>query len=311
MLAKYKAKDTQLSLFSETLPKKPYCTDNHGHGLVIRNIAHAIKKRYIQPNNPNSRLWLVYDIDRPTSPEEITDDLNLPAPNFFVQNPDNQHAHAFYGLDVPVHFNNDSSKKAIRFAASVDVLLTAQIKGDASYSGLMAKNPLHEHWRTWECNTERYELNDLAEYLDINKYKDLRKSLPSIGLGRNCNLFENLRQWSYRAIRQGWPNYDQWLHACLDRANGYNINAESALDMREVTQVAKSVAKYTHRNFSAQGFSEWQAVQGAKGGKAKGKAYSDKRSQALKMLSDGVKQKSIAERLNVSDRTIRNWKSGK
>lgn len=304
-------KPTQLSLFSQTLPKKPYCTDDHASGLIIRNVAHAIKRRYIQPNNPNSRLWLVYDIDRPTSPDEITDDLDLPAPHFFVQNPVNQHSHAYYGLDIPVHFNEDSSKKAIRFAAAVDVALTAKIKGDASYSGLMAKNPLHSHWRTWSSNSERYDLHEIAEHLELNQFKDLRKSMPSVGLGRNCNIFENLRQWSYRAIRQGWPDFNQWLNACETRALGYNANAESQLDHREVHHIAKSVAKYTHRNFSPQGFSEWQAVQGAKGGKAKGEANKHKREIALEMLEQGYKRYQIADKLEVNEKTITRWKNQK
>lgn len=300
-------KPTQLSLFSQTLPKKPYCTDDHASGLIIRNVSHAIKRRYIQPNNPNSRLWLVYDIDRPTSIDEITDDFNLPAPHFFVQNPENHNAHVYYGLELPVHFNEDSSKKAIRFAAAVDIALTAKIKGDASYSGLMAKNPLHNHWRTWSSNSERYDLHEIAEHLELNQFKDLRKSMPSVGLGRNCNIFENLRQWSYRAIRQGWPDFNQWLNACETRALGYNANAESQLDHREVHHIAKSVAKYTHRNFSPQGFSEWQAAQGAKGGKAKGKAYSDKRTKALEMHSQGMTQTAISEALGIHRNSVRNY----
>ena len=35
----------------------------------------------------------------------------------------------------------------------------------------------------------------------------------------------------------------------------------------EIKAAAKSVARWTHNNFSAAGFSEWQAKQGAKGGK--------------------------------------------
>ncbi|WP_286086464.1 helix-turn-helix domain-containing protein [Escherichia coli] len=44
---------------------------------------------------------------------------------------------------------------------------------------------------------------------------------------------------------------------------------------------------------------------------AKGAGYEDKRRTALEMLANGCSQKAIAEMLGVSDRTIRNWKSGK
>ncbi|MSM04383.1 hypothetical protein GKG10_27745 [Escherichia coli] len=44
---------------------------------------------------------------------------------------------------------------------------------------------------------------------------------------------------------------------------------------------------------------------------AKGEAYDDKRFMALCMLENGYSQKAIAAMLEVSTRTIRNWKSGK
>jgi len=91
----------------------------------------------------------VYDIDRPTCVYELTDDLNLPAPHFFVQNPDNQHAHAFYGLETAVHLNLNSSQKAIRFAAAVDCAFTEKMDADGQYTGLIAKNPAHQHWSTY------------------------------------------------------------------------------------------------------------------------------------------------------------------
>ncbi|EOA8959569.1 hypothetical protein ACIMS1_005309 [Vibrio harveyi] len=35
-------------------------------------------------------------------------------------------------------------------------------------------------------------------------------------------MFEYLSKWSYKAIRQGWPDYEQWFEACFTRAMGYN-----------------------------------------------------------------------------------------
>ncbi|EHR8987835.1 helix-turn-helix domain-containing protein [Escherichia coli] len=77
--------------------------------------------------------------------------------------------------------------------------------------------------------------------------------------------------------------------------------------MAECQAIGRSIAKYTHRNFTP----AIQAAQGRKGGIAKGAGYEDKRCTALEMLANGYSQKAIAEMLGVSDRTIRNWKSGK
>jgi len=293
----------QMDLFCGQLPTKPYCANDLTAGLRIRSIEHALKHQYIQPNHPNSKLWLVFDIDRPTCVAEITDDFNLPAPHIFTQNPANQHAHAFFGLETAVHLNKHSSSKAIRFAAAVDCAFTERMDADAQYCGLIAKNPMHERWRTYSTNAESYSLGEMSEYVDLAKYSDRRRSMPETGLGRNVNLFNRLRTWAYKAIRQGWPDADQWHHACFDRAVGYN-RTSNPLPVSEVKSTATSVAKWTYRNFSSEGFSELQAHRGS----LKGQAVRDEKlEQVIALKATGMKQKEIAERLDITPQTISNW----
>ena len=274
----------QLELFRGNLPRKPYCTDDLGQ-LQIRSVAHAVKRRYIQPNHPNSKLWLLYDIDRATGPEEVTDDLNLPAPTIWVKNRANGHAHALYALETPVHMNPSSSAQAIRFAGALDVAMSAALDADPGYAGLICKNPLHSFWETYTLGNV-YDLAELAEYVDLNRFSDRRRNLPDVGLGRNVTLFERLRTWAYRAIRQGWPHYEQWLRACESRAQGYN-DFEAPLPLSEVKATAKSVAKWTHKNMSPAGFSAVQASRGRRGGKA---------SSRRKYASNAEKQRAYRER---------------
>ena len=297
----------QLELFKGALPVRPYCTNDPTDGLMIRTLDHALKRRYIQPNHPNSKLWLVYDIDRATCVSELTDDLLLPAPHFFVQNPENQHAHAYYGLETAVHMNPGSSQAALRFAAAVDCALTCQMSADGQYSGLIAKNPANEHWRTYTINSASYELGELAEYLDLDKYGDKRRVYPESGLGRNVNLFDRLRRWAYRAIRQGWPNEQQWHRAVFERANMYNVH-DNPLPPNEVRHIATSVAKWVFRNFSPQSFSEVQASRGARNGKQRRDELLPK---ALEMRAQGATYHQIAEALEVAEKTARNWLKSK
>jgi hypothetical protein len=71
------------------------------------------------------------------------------------------------------------------------------------------------------------------------------------------HLFDKTRKWAYRAIRQGWPEYDQWLQACYERASAYNLQFSSPLDDNEVIGIAKSIAKWTRANFSEGTFSDY------------------------------------------------------
>lgn len=252
-----------LDFFEDHLPAKPYHTDDLALGLQIRKKAQALKSRYVQPNGPTHRYWLVFDIDRPDA-GLYWDQVNAPPPNIVAINPENGHGHIFYALETPVRTAPDGSLSALKYAAAVEAGLREKLAADPGYSALIAKNPTHKHWfvRSWESHL--YTLDELASYIDLPEKSPKRENCA--GLGRNCDLFGRLRRWSYRAIRQGWPDYDRWFEAVLTRAQGLNTYAEP-LQYNEIKATAKSVARYTHRKFSPEGFSAWQAKQGAKGGR--------------------------------------------
>lgn len=259
----------QLDFFVRRLPHHPYCTNDLTTGLIIRNVEHALDHRHIQPNSPFSKTWLLYDVDRATSPEEITQDLDLPPPTIFVQNPKNGHAHVFYGLEVALHYGTDKARMApMRLAAAIERSMTTQMRADAGYVGLITKNPLHADWRTFTVGGT-YDLSDLAEYVTLGAANDSK--VPQ-GLGRNCDLFERTRVWSYKAIRQGWPEFRQWFNAVYERCAAYNLSFAQPLDAQEVAGIARSIAKWTHKHFSPEGFSTYQATRGRLGGLASGAA---------------------------------------
>lgn len=255
---------TQLDLFRDRLPAKPYHTDDLRAGLGIDKAARAALCRYIQPNGPAHRFWLVYDIDRPGAAIDWAD-RGAPPPSITAKNPANGHAHLIYGLETSVRTAPDAKSAPLRYAAAVDCALQRALDADPGYSGLICKNPLHPHWQVTSWEPRLYTLADLDSWLDLQPAQDRRKRLPDYGLGRNCNLFEQLRLWAYKAIRQGWPDYGQWLAAVEQRALMYNAFAVP-LDHQEVRHVARSVAKWTHQHLDAASFSAWQASRGRKGG---------------------------------------------
>lgn len=298
---------SQQELFANNLPKKPYCSNDLTYGVRIRDAETALSHRYIQPNQPNSKLWLLFDIDRPTCPYQITDDLNLPAPTIFVQNPENHHAHLYYALETSVHLNQNSSLKAIRFAGAVDVSLSGALDADAGYSGLIAKNPFNEHWRSYYIGGQ-YELSEIAEYLDLSRYSDRRRHLPEVGLGRNCTLFDRTRKWAYKAIREDFDiSFNSFMDEVLTQALCYNTAFDSQLHFSEVKAISKSIAKYVKNNFRASKFSEIQSERGKRSGKARLAMSEDKRTQAIEMYINGKSVRDIASVLNVGKSTVHRW----
>lgn len=289
--------------FRERLTKKPYHTDNLSDGLRIRDVQKAIQARYIQPNGPTHRYWLVYDVDRCGAALDWND-RNAPPPTIAAQNPENGHAHLIYGLEVPIRTAPDGKPGPLRYAAAIDCALSAVLESDKGYSGLICKNPLNDFWRVSEWASQLYSLADLESWLDLTPYSDKRKRLPDYGLGRNCNLFDRLRHWAYRAIRQGWPEYERWFDAVLQRAEAYNLDFPEPLAANEIRQTAKSVAKWTYGNFSKAGFAAVQAQRGRLKGEKRRKELEVKvKDMALR----GFSQRKIAEETGMSQRTIGRW----
>ena len=264
-----------VKLFEDYLPRRPYHTDDLTSGLKINKKEKAKFARLIQPNGPTHRYWMVFDLDRADAGMHW-DHVGAPAPNLIARNPANGHAHLLYLLQTPIRTAMDGKTAPLRYAAAIEAGLRNRLGADRGYSGLICKNPINAHWMVHQWQANPYTLDDLADYIDLTPEKAREKPVEDYGLGRNCMLFDELRAWAYKAIRsQDWPDYNQWLNACFDRATGYNVNFITPLDISEVKHTAKSVAKWTHRNFNRRTFddyvarthtSEIQAIRGRKGG---------------------------------------------
>ncbi|WP_114447049.1 replication initiation protein, partial [Klebsiella pneumoniae] len=202
-------------------------------------------------------------------------DRNAPAPTLTITNPDNGHAHLLYALKTSIRTAPDGKIKPLRYAAAVENALRKKLEADAGYSGLICKNPNHGHWKIAVWQPELYTLDWLADFLDLNAAND-KEIVADYGLGRNCTLFDRTRKWAYRAIRQGWPEYDQWLQACYERASAYNLQFAAPLDDNEVNGIAKSIAKWTSIKITESSFKEYvekthtSDIQSLRGKKSKG-----------------------------------------
>ena len=274
-------RNAALELFNDRLPNKPYFSDDLYFGVRIAGKERAILAKYIQFNQPHAMYWLGFDVDRVGAAIDWSD-RNAPAPTLTITNPENGHAHLLYALETSIRTAPDGKMKPLRYAAAVENALRKKLGADVGYSGLICKNPNHSHWKIAVWQPELYTLDWLADSLELSAANN-KEIVADYGLGRNCTLFEKTRKWAYRAIRQGWPEYEQWFKACYERASAYNIQFTVPLDENEVNGIAKSIAKWTISNFSKEQFDKYvrdthssdiQSIRGRKGGIASKRSFS-------------------------------------
>lgn len=316
----------QLSLFSGTLPRRPYCTDNPAYGLKILPAQAALEKRYIQYNPPALISWLAYDIDRPYAGFGQEWESVAP-PNIVVVSPESGHAHYLYGIAAGVSTTSASREKPRRLLAAIDEGYREALQADRSFSQLICKNPLNEHWRVELLREDLYDLSELAEYVDLDAAdKRIRKTPKKHrkGIGRNCSLFDSLRTWAYKWVgdyRAG--GMDRWGAVVLAKAEKLNTFTDP-LPHSEVRATARSVAKWTFSRYdgkltesslAAEGltpetFSLLQSNLGKMGMAKRWGDNSQKQDQAREMKSNGMSSRQIAAALEVNQSTVVRWLRG-
>lgn len=296
-------------VYRDRFPLHAFATDDVIRGLRMYSKEYAIRKSLVQHNFKHSLSWLVYDVDTGNAALDWQDN-NAPAPNIIAINQSNGHAHLFYGLETPVHNYQGASEKALRYLGAIDVALTEKLGADPGYSKLISKNPLHDKWVTIYPNYNLYDLDELADWLDLEKYQDRRRRLPTVGYGRNCTLFERLRMWAYRERRkeQQYLSEEMFLEAVRYHALVLNAEFDPPLPHTEVRATAKSVARWTWQHMSAEGFRARQSTLGKKSGKVR----REKADELYKNIVESIEQcpaltrEDIALMHGVSLRTVYN-----
>lgn len=298
--------------YPDRWPNNPYCSDDKS-ARFIRSLSSAIKRPYIQANPPHLRVWSIYDVDR-AGGALAWDDAGLPPPSWAAANRENAHAHLVWGITAPVLVDSpDMRQGPLRYLCAVEAAFRERLQADQGYSGLITKNPAHPLWRTLRGPRISYELGELAEWVDLPKHLPKRKP-QEIGLGRNVTVFEWLRQYAYRHIRHyktDVRNFVLWQSHLNGKALSRNGDLITPMDGREVWHIAKSVSKWTWRQFDIEAsdarFAALQAAQRSKGGRVRSASYEGLRADARLMRASGMTQAAIADELGVSERSVRSW----
>ena len=163
---------------------------------------------------------------------------------------------------------------------------------------------MHEYWRTEVWTKEAYELNYLAEFVDLRPLTNKEKEY---GLGRNCTLFDNVRHWAYSAIREHRGNtWEQWYHSVLKQAQSVNMMFFEPLPYSEVKATAKSIAKFCWKQdgYHYNEFITRQSIKGAKGGKVSKRKAVVTSEQSLKPWEDlGISRATYYRRKSKNSET--------
>lgn len=254
-----------IALDQDRWPRKPYCSnDVKKYGQFPRSFKCAIKYRQIQPNPPGLIFRMILDIDKPRQPEPLMSWhlAGLPPPNWIAQNPENGNCHLSYELAVPV-FLADGSRSG-RYLSAIETGYGSLLKACPGYSGILTKNPSHEHWQSYSLRGEYYTLDELADWLPRKKIDTKRKlevDMDVFSIGRNCSVFEISRKKAYEIVPSFWgpegfsrfqeavlgivedawnsiKNHDAWV----DKTHSYRLH--------EIRNTAASITKWTWKNFT-------------------------------------------------------------
>lgn len=232
-----------LSRLVDTSADTLHCADEFDYGVQVRGKGHAFSKRNIQVNTPWETRYLVVDRDVDYGIH------SMPVlPSIAVLNESNGHSHLFYELLRPVLTGDKVRAKPQQYMDSVRRKLTAACAGDPCYTGHMAKNPLHSDWRVMRTG-RAYTLNYLADALRGVKPIEKPSLSMDYGGGRNCTLFDTVRQWAYGHVND-YGGLEAWKGAVLLQCSQTNLAMfyNNALPAQEVAHTARSIAGWTWKN---------------------------------------------------------------
>ena len=121
--------------------------------------------------------------------------------------------------------------------------------GDEGYSGLITKNPTHTGWEATWWTDQLYTLGYLRDRLaDIEcmppqSWKRTKRR-NTVGLGRNCSIFETARTWAYREVRHHFGDPHGFTNAVYACVHELNSEFPEPLCTSEANAIAKSISTW-------------------------------------------------------------------
>ncbi len=311
----------------DKLPSFMHCTDDYRYGGTQMAKDLAISKNYIQVNTPSYQQAILLDHDDEAFMADLRyEHSHLPQPNIVIENKGNGRAHSITLLKAPVPKTEKSHKHPITYCKAVETALTLEYDADPYYNRIWVKNPFSDAYRVHILRDEPYELGELADKLELRPYtaKEAKAELTlakkraeseGIFLGRNCHLFDMVRHWAYREVRNyRGTDLELWRSAVMQETMVQNAMLNQSLEYNELKGIAKSIARFCW-NKDGEAEARFKATQSHRGklgdsspgGKARSAQFDDKREHAKALHMQGMKKTKIAEFLGVSRMAVHRW----
>jgi hypothetical protein len=223
----------------------------------------------------NNRHFLMVDYDVKNGNPVVFHEHYDIEPNFITYNPINLNHQAFWRIANAVHCQDGAKyRKPYLFLRAIERAYDDKYNCDKHFARYISRNPLHAFADTDWRHDRQHTLNELAEVVNLNQRRIIisGERKPK-GAGRNREVFDDLRHWAYK--QEKCDNFNAWFNKLLIKAISYNTYSKP-MDLKEVEQIAKSVAQYTFNRTFNESFtdyiarthtSEIQAKRGAIGGK--------------------------------------------
>ena len=263
----------QLALFGASYrPRKPLCGPSKSGPNKRRERASALSESpYIETNPACIQSLIITDVDA-GDVAGLPQLVGLPPESWAVRTRNAiGSGHIGYALATPVVLTDAAHRRPINLLARVEQGLRDVLGGDAAYAGRIMKNPVSPGLfqdTLWPQDVifPTYTLRELASSLsDLGALPSPGDPRPrQSGVGRNVDVFDRTRAWSYRAIKRYWQGgFSEWSEVVHAKATILNLDLEregrTPLPDREIWHLSRSISKWTWSRFTPESFSEIQA----------------------------------------------------
>ena len=307
----------------ETLPKSLRVLHTKGEPLIRLPQEKALAFERVKLHQ-NDRHFLIIDYDVKNGKPVVDHSHYDIEPNFVIYNPKNSNHQAYWFLRDAVHCQDESKyRKPFQYLRAIETAYDEKYGGDIKFGRYISRNPFFIGADTDWRHNERFKLKELADVVKLNQYRiksGNKSTADNAHNSRNVTLFDELRYWAYKQDTSKFK-YPEWQQRCLTQVATYN-SFPTAMNIHQITSIAKSVAQYTFNNHFFESFDDYvarthtsaiQALRGSKGGKvSKGggrKALDEKLIAEIRTLFNEYKysKKAIARELDISIVTVRKY----